>query len=282
MDNSSLPSLPAPRAVVMCRPDFFAIEEAQNPFMEADGQLHVVDAEAATRQWEALVDVLLGLEMDVELLEPTEGLPDQVFTANPVFAFPDPQGRPHHLESVMRHDSREPEVEALSGALRALGSRAVSNEVMLEGGGDLLWHHRRRHVWMGHGFRTDPLALGAVRMALAARVTPLRLVDPRYYHLDTCLCIVDDEAALWVPGAFDDQGRQEIESAFKLLIDVSDEGHLMAANAFSVDGEHVVIDGACTKTVAALAEHGYVPVPVDTSEFRKAGGSVYCMKQLVW
>ena len=38
-------------------------------------------------------------------------------------------------------------------------------------------------------------------------VLSLRLVDPRFYHLDTALCVLDADTAAYYPAAFDDAGR---------------------------------------------------------------------------
>ena len=48
---------------------------------------------------------------------------------------------------------------------------------------------------------------------LGCRVIPVELVDPRYYHLDTCFCPLAPATAIWYPPAFDDYGQRAIRRA---------------------------------------------------------------------
>ena len=153
-----------------------------------------------------------------------------------------------------------------------------------EGMGDALWHPTRRLLWGGYGYRTSPEAYKALSDLLDVPVVLLRLTDPDYYHLDTCLCPLDAEHALVAPDAFDDTGRTLIESFFDTLIEVPDHEarHQLACNGHCPDGKHVLIQEGCELTNDRLREHNFVPVELDTSEFLKAGGSVFCMKQMIW
>lgn len=36
------------------------------------------------------------------------------------------------------------------------------------------------------------------------------LVDPKFYHLDTCFAPVDETTALWYPPAFSDNTKNEV------------------------------------------------------------------------
>ena len=75
-------------------------------------------------------------------------------------------------------------------------------------------------------------------------VISLRLVDPRFYHLDTALCVLDADTAMYYPAAFDDAGRAAIAAQFAELIEAKDEdAEVLGLNAVS-DGRHVVLPGA--------------------------------------
>ena len=54
----------------------------------------------------------------------------------------------------------------------------------------------------GYGFRTEPAAHAEAQEALGRPVVSLRLVDPRFYHLDVALAALDDENIAYYPGAF--------------------------------------------------------------------------------
>ena len=66
--------------LLVCPPDYFAIEYEINPWMRRS---NTVNSDEAVRQWHHLMQVL---ERDVgavlEQMKPVPGLPDLVFTAN--------------------------------------------------------------------------------------------------------------------------------------------------------------------------------------------------------
>ncbi len=277
--------LPPPRAVVLCRPDHFDVVDAENPHMVHEGQLQRVDADAARKQWNSLVDAYRSIGVTVDIMDAADGLPDQVFTANPVFAYPRRDGSAAFIPARMRYPSRQPEVDLLDTFLQQHGATATEapGNGRLEGGGDLLWKGTARILLGGHGFRSDLEDLRAAASVVDAPLIPLRLVDERFYHLDTCLCVLDDETAMWFPDAFDDASWWRLQDAFETLLEVPEaEALTFACNAHCPDGHHVVMDRANQGTAGILADAGFEPVLVDTSEFRKSGGSVYCMKQVVW
>jgi N-dimethylarginine dimethylaminohydrolase len=104
----------------------------------------------------------------------------------------------------------------------------------------------------------------------------LRLIDPRYYHLDTALCVLDNSTAMYYPPAFDDAGRVFLSSVFEELIEAKDEdAEVLGLNAVS-DGRHVVLAAQATSLARSLAARGFTPVQVDMSELLKAGGGAKC------
>ena len=90
--------MPAVPRVLMCPPDFYGIEYEINPWMSRS---RGSTPEQARRQWQALRDLLVGLGVTVELLEPRQGLPDLVFTANAGLVF----GK-RFFSSRFRHEVR--------------------------------------------------------------------------------------------------------------------------------------------------------------------------------
>ena len=57
-------------------------------------------------------------------------------------------------------------------------------------------------------------------------------------------------------------------------------GGAFACNAHCPDGRNVIIDQTATATAKLLESAGFRVHLVDTSEFRKAGGSVFCLRQM--
>ena len=128
----------------------------------------------------------------------------------------------------------------------------------------------------GHGFRSDAAAGGELAELCGLPVISLRLVDPRFYHLDTALVVLDSDTAAYYPAAFDDAGRAALASHFAELIEAKDEdAEVLGLNAVS-DGRHVVLPEQARGLAVQLAAAGFEPVPVDVSEFLKAGGGPKC------
>src|SRR5580693_164870 len=108
------------------------------------------------------------------------------------------------------------------------------------------------------------------------RTRGYRLVHPRFYHLDTALCVLDADTAAYYPAAFDAAGRAALATCFAELVEATDEdAAVLGLNAVS-DGHHVVLPAQAMALAAQLAARGFEPVPVDMSEFRKAGGGPKC------
>lgn len=267
---------PAPRRVgertarrrryVMCRPEHFAVRYAINPWMDVDVP---VDRALALRQWETLRRTYLSLGHEVRLLPPAPGLPDMVFAANGAVVVGD-----RALGARFAHAERADEAGHHRAWLEAHGVAVGEPEHVGEGEGDLLVVGGT--LLAGTGFRTAPAAHGEAARVLGLPVVPLRLVDPRYYHLDTALAVLADDDVAYLPEAFDDESRSTLRRLFPDALEAAaDEAALLALNAVS-DGRHVVLPAAAVRTADALAARGYSPVPVDLSELLKAGGSVKC------
>ena len=120
--------------------------------------------------------------------------------------------------------------------------------------------------------------------ALNTPIILLALHDPDFYHLDTCFCPLDEATVLLYPPAFERDGLACIEKMFDRIIVAPEREarELFACNAHSADGKHVIIQRGCVETCQNLTDHGYIPIEVDTDEFLKSGGSVFCMKQMFW
>ena len=107
-------------------------------------------------------------------------------------------------------------------------------------------------------------------------VVSLELVDPRFYHLDTALAVLDDQTIAYYPPAFSEAAQDQLRALFPDAIVVgSADAYVLGLNAVS-DGLHVVHPSAATGFAAQLRDAGFEPVGVDLSELLKGGGSVKC------
>jgi N-dimethylarginine dimethylaminohydrolase len=264
-DPAAMPRKPA-RAYLMCPPTHFTVGYSINPWM--DPQVPV-DTALAFRQWDELRRTYAALGHAVQLIDPVPGLPDMVFAANGGTVI---GGKA--LGARFRHPERAAEAGAYLAWLRENRFQVREPLVTNEGEGDLMCAGHA--VIAGHGFRSDPAARVELEELFGLPVVSVRLVDPRFYHLDTALCVLSAGTAAYYPGAFDAAGRAALAAQFGDLIEVAEqEAALLALNAVS-DGHRVVLPAGAPLLAAQLTARGFEPVPVDMSEFRKAGGGPKC------
>lgn len=253
----------------MCRPEHYGVEYEINPWMNRQRE---VDHPLAVQQWDRLRDVLIGAGAEIELLPAVAGLPDLVFTANAALI----HGRSAIL-SHFRHPQRQAEEPHDAAWFSAHGfeTRRMPREHHFEGAGDALFCGDT--LVAGYRIRSDALSHQLVAKMIGQRVIPVELVDPYYYHLDTCFCPLTPTTAIYYPAALDDYGRQALAESIDELIDVAaDEAVAFACNAVVV-GRHVVTNVGCPRLHAELKSRGFEPVATPLGEFVKSGGSAKCL-----
>ena len=251
---------------VMTPPTYFAVEYAINPWMDVSTP---VDAHLAHAQWEDLRQTYLRLGHRVDLVAPVPGLPDMVYAATGGFVANDVA-----IVARFRFAERAGESKAYAGWMSSAGYRPVSTRHVNEGQGDLL--QVGAMVLAGCGFRTDRRAHGEISAALGVPVISLELVDPRFYHLDTALAVLDDHTIAYYPPAFSEADQRHLHRLFPDAIVVgSADAYALGLNVVS-DGRHVVLPAAATGFAAQLSAAGFEPIGVDLSELLKGGGSVKC------
>jgi len=255
------------RRYLMCPPEHFAVTYAINPWMAPD---QPTDRARALRQWARLRQVYLDLGHQVETITPVPGLPDMVFAANGATVV---GGKV--LGARFRYPQRAGEAAAYRDWFTASGYADVRvPEHVHEGEGDILFAGGT--LLAGYGFRSDQAVAAELTGLFGLPVVSLRLTDPRFYHLDTALCVLDGDTAMYYPAAFDDAGRAALAARFAELIEVKDEdAEVLGLNAVS-DGRHVVLPVQAATLAGQLFQRGFVPVGVDMSELLKGGGGAKC------
>lgn len=276
-----------PKHILMTYPNGYRIESAINPHMrDANGRLNVVDFSRALAQWEALRRLYTSLGLTVHTIEADSSLPDMVFCANQMFPFLDSHEKPSVLMSHMRNESRKGEVPLFEKWARENGLRVhtLKSTAMFEGCGDALWDFDAMKIYGGYGFRTAREIYGEIATFTRAPIIELELRDERFYHLDTCLVLLGHGRAAYVEEAFTPAGLAALRSSLGDLIRIPLDEALsqFAGNAFSPDGRNVVLQKGAATLVSELRRRDLVVHEVETAEFIKAGGSVFCMKQQLW
>jgi N-dimethylarginine dimethylaminohydrolase len=230
------------------------------------------DHAAAVAQHAGLVELLKASGVDVEWMEPVAGLPDLVFTANAALIY-----RQSAILARFRHTQRQAEQPQFRRWLATAGFDVVDapGEGSFEGAGDALFCGDT--LYGGYRIRSDAALHQKIGEYLDVRVIPLELVDPYFYHLDTCFCPLAPGEAIWYPAAFDDYGRKALEAQIEQLIEVSpDEAARFACNAVVV-GKRVITNTGCDALHDELQRRGYEPFATPLDEFVKAGGSAKCL-----
>ncbi len=263
------------RRYLMCRPEYFTVSYRINPWMEP---ANPTDTGKALAQWQTLHDLYVSLGHDVELIDPVPGLPDMVYTANGGFII---DGRA--LGVRFRVDERRGEERPFMDWFAADGFEVIEPIEVQEGEGDFLLVGDT--ILAGTGFRSTGTSHRELAEVFGREVVSLRLIDPRFYHLDTAISVLDpvegptgvEKANIaYLPTAFDEASLATLRERYPDAIEVADaDGAVFGLNSAS-DGYNVIISPRATGFEAQLRERGYHPILVDLSELLLGGGGIKC------
>src|SRR5579864_3431393 len=238
---------------LMCPPDQYDVDYVINPWME--GNIHKPSRQTAASQWQALNE-LLRRDAQVESIPPQPGLPDMVFTANAGLAI----GR-KFVVSRFLHKQRQGEEEHFKTWFSKHGFEVfeLPPDLPFEGAGDALLDRAGKYLWAGYGFRSELDSHPYLARWLDVEVISLRLIDPRFYHLDTCFCPLEEGWLLYYPQAFDAYSNRLIEQriAPEKRLEVSEADAVrFACNAVNV-GKHLVLNQASPELRGRLEAAGF-------------------------
>ncbi len=278
-----------PKKVVMVLPDFFDVTYAINPYMtDSKGDLNQIDRALAVKQWNDLKETYEKLGLTVETLKAHPELPDMVFAANQSFSFIDPKNKKKSiLLSQMRSPYRRPEV-ALFKAFYEESGFAIHElqdpKVCFEGNGDALIQPGKGLVWGAYGPRTDKKIYEEISNRFSLPVVRFELLSKDFYHLDTCFSILNDETIAIQKAAFSTEAIKMMQVAFRHRIEIDYEENLryFSANCHCPNGKDVILQKGSQNFKHNLLKAGFRIHEVDTSEFIKAGGSVFCLKKMLF
>ena len=263
------------RRYLMCRPEHFTVSYSINPWMEPS---RPTDTNLALQQWQSLYDTYRQLGHDIELIDHVEGLPDMVYTANGGFVIDGVAYGPK-----FRFRERAAEAPAFIDWFAANGFEVAEPVEVNEGEGDFLLVGDT--ILAGTGFRSTGDSHSEVGEVFSREVVSLTLTDPRFYHLDTAISVLDpvegpggvEKANIaYLPTAFDEKSQAILRERYPDAIRVADaDGAVFGLNSAS-DGKNVIISPRAVGFEAQLRERGYTPVLVDLSELLLGGGGIKC------
>lgn len=259
--------------ILVCPPDHFHVDYVINPWME--GQVGHVDAPRARAQWDRLFDDVSRCA-EVEQVSPRDGSPDMCFTANAGLV-----DRGRAVPARFRMQERTGEEGPFARWFEAAGFsvECLPGRDPFEGEGDALFQPGEALLWAGYGVRTGLETHRALASAHDVEVASLRLVDQRFYHLDTCFAPLPEGRVVYYPAAFDARSRALIEARIpernRLAVSEEDALHF-ACNTLRID-DRLFMNAATDELRAALAGWGYEVRLHPVDEFLKAGGGVKCL-----
>lgn len=262
-----------PLRFLMCSPHHYEVDYVINPWME--GNIHRSSRATAEEQWQGLYQ-LISTHAGVELVKPQLGWPDMVFTANAGLIL----GQQVVLSRFL-HPERQGEEPYFQEWFESQGFtvHVLPQDLPFEGAGDALLDREGRWLWAGYGFRTELDAHPLVSEWLDIEVLSLRLMDDRFYHLDTCFCPLTNGYLLYYPPAFDAYSNRLIEMRVpaekRIAIDEPDAVNF-ACNAVNID-RIVIMNKASDSLKRRLGALNFQVLETPLTEFLKAGGAAKCL-----
>ncbi|MCC5627525.1 TIGR00300 family protein [Nostoc sphaeroides] len=258
---------------LMCPPDHYDVDYVINPWME--GNIHKSSRDRAVEQWQGLNQILKQHAI-VDLVPPEKGWPDLVFTANAGLVL-----GTNVVLSRFLHKERQGEEPFFKQWFEANGYTVneLPKDLPFEGAGDALLDREGRWLWAGYGFRSELDSHPYLAKWLDIEVLSLRLIDERFYHLDTCFCPLANGYLLYYPGAFDSYSNRLIEmrvAAEKRIALEEADAVNFACNAVNVDSI-VIMNKASDALKTRLADVGFQVLETPLTEFLKAGGAAKCL-----
>jgi N-dimethylarginine dimethylaminohydrolase len=238
-------------------------------------------AHDARSGWAELKSTYERLGARVSTQPPVRGLPDMVFTANSAFVLdrkvllarflcPERQGEEAHDRAFFEALRARGEVDEIFEPAAGLA---------FEGAGDAVWDPTRRVVWTGWGQRSSRALHEQIEALFGVATVPLELVDPRFYHLDTCFCVLSGGEILWYPPALSDESAvvvRKLAGEARLIEATAEDAMHLGVNSVCL-GRDVVMCHVSEPTRAALAARGYTVHVVPLASFNRSGGAAYCL-----
>uniref|UniRef100_A0A914BX56 Amidinotransferase n=1 Tax=Acrobeloides nanus TaxID=290746 RepID=A0A914BX56_9BILA len=203
----------------MCKPTYYRVEYSINPWMNPSE--NPVDRTLAMYQWNSLRLAIETAGAIIDVMEPHGGehLPDMVFAANAAII----RGKKAYLANFQCVE-RKNERHFYKKWLQAHGYETFgSMDYAFEGEGDARWVGRNQSKLVcGVGARTDARIISDLKDKMKTdsqdfKAIALKLVDPRFYHLETCFCPLAEDLALWYPDAFDSVAQHNLKQEMEMV-----------------------------------------------------------------
>lgn len=258
--------------ILMCRPDHYAIKYEINPWMSIKHQTHLATALA---QWETLYQNIDDCGATILLVPQAPDCPDMTFTANAGLLLND-----RIILSHFKFKERQLEAPHFESWFTQAGFHVVnrvndqSPSAYFEGAGDALLAGDA--LFAGYGFRTNRSFYQTSGFFNADKLIYCELVNPYFYHIDTCFCPLNETLAIWHKDAFSPEAQKNMLKHIELIDVNTEEAKKFACNAVVID-QHVILPKGCPELTSTLESRGYQVRACDMTEYLKAGGACKCL-----
>jgi dimethylargininase len=225
-----------------------------------------IDVALAQRQHLAYCAAIAECGATVTTLPADEACPDCVFVEDTAVIV-------DNVALITRPGapSRQAETPPIARALEAWCELVHMAAPATLDGGDVM--RVGATMFVGRSARTNEDGIAALRRAVRLHVVPIAL-PPGVLHLKCVVSPLDAETILLA----DDSLPHDLFPGLRIVRVPRDETY--AANAVAI-GRHVVVAAEHPRTHGLLADAGFTPHPVPTTEVCKADGSLTC-QSLLW
>ena len=228
----------------------------------------------ANMQYWNLVRKLSECGANIKFINSQKGLVDMVFAANGALI-----DKATHTAIIANFQAtpRIEESELWKSFLKNNLYKVKLLKNKFEGKGDALFSHNGKVLWYGYGFRSTYEAASEISSVCQnVKIHTLKLVDERFYHLDTCFCVLNNCSVMYYPDAFDTESQKKIEDNFEKKIIVNEHDALkFSCNAICLYN-YIILHEASLDLKTSLNEIGYTVIENNMSEFLLSGGSAKC------
>ncbi len=231
-----------------------------------------IDLSEARKQWITLKDALLDAGACLSIMKQAAGLPDMVFSAN--FGLVK-----NHRAFISRFRHKERSGEALYFRDWCIETNyvyaAAPKGSFFEGEGDALWCGEK--LVCGYGFRSDETGVRLAGDFFENETVLLHLIDPYFYHLDTCFSWIKRNLMLVYLSAFDARSQDELERLGELIPVSSYDAHNFVCNTIPIGKTLITSHMSAHLKTLLENKYGFKVVTLDFSIFKKAGGAAKCL-----
>jgi N-dimethylarginine dimethylaminohydrolase len=258
------------KKVLLCPPTHFDVVYEINPWMHKEIQ---PDKKKALESYTQIKEKYRELGVEVFEIPQVKGLPDMVYTANVGYL-----RNSTFIRANFKYEQRRKEADYAERYIEKhfdAETVALPDDVYFEGQGDLLTDGER--FFFGWGKRSDKKAIPYLEDFLNNSVIDFELVNPFYYHLDTCFAPLTHDIVVINPKSFTEEGKKKVYKSFKHVIEASEEDNkALVCNLVHIDKTIIVGQGITTDLKDKLGKFGYNIFEVPMIEYLKGGGSVKC------